>query len=248
VKWGLVALIVVSVLSACGDESTYNEALPSDISVSKESFRTYLQIIGRDGSDEGLRVDILNERINEELLAREAVKVGLDQEKRIAEKLKLYRRKVLSEAYISKLLEESFDDQELRREYFANQDEYSRHMMVVRQLVLPESAQHAVKDVQMEVSRGVSLVEIKKALTAEAYMHEDEVETDWVAATFNDALLNANAGTIAGPFGLENRFIFVEVVVAAYSKMMPFDRAKRIILEKRRSRVRRQALARIREN
>lgn len=242
----LGALSCIMTLVSCSEEPRDVETHFGDDMVSEQSFDAHLALVGRTHSSSEVKNVILNERVDEALLAREAARLGLDEEREVKERLDLYRRKVLSQRYVDYLLRQEVNEKQLTTEYLANTDEYSENVIVLRQLVVPMTAAGELEDVVSAIDGGTDLREAAELVPGKYYFTEREAGVDSVARTFGSEVANGGAKTVSGPFELENDSVFVQIVVPQHRKTKPFEEVKRLLLEKHRREVRRKAIERIR--
>jgi peptidyl-prolyl cis-trans isomerase C len=176
-----IVLATLVVLGACQQMPEDSVALVDGQPLRKATFDSYLARHDQNQLTDEAKAQLLDQAINMQMLAQDALRQKLDQEPKVAGDLDLQRSMRLANAAMRKHLEDHpVTDEALAAEYAARTARYTEVEYKARHILVPSEAE--AKDVIRQLDRGGSFAKLARTKSIDPGSAKDGGDLGWFTA------------------------------------------------------------------
>lgn len=175
------ALAALVVLGACQQMPDDSVALVDGHPLSKNAFDSYLARHDQSQLTDETKAQLLDQAINMQLLAQDALRQKLDQDPKVSGDLELQRAMRLANATMRKHLEDNpVTDEALQKEYAARTARYSELEYKARHILVPSEAE--AREVIKQLDRGGNFAKLARKQSIDPGSAKDGGDLGWFTA------------------------------------------------------------------
>ena len=177
-----LVLSALVLLGACQQMPDDSVALVDGQPLRQATFDSYLARHDQNELTDAAKVQLLDQAINMQLLAQDALRQKLDKDAKVAGDLELQRAMRLANAAMRKHLEENpVTDEALQKEYAARTARYTEMEYKARHILVPSEAE--AKDVIRQLDRGGNFARLARTRSIDPGSAKDGGDLGWFTAT-----------------------------------------------------------------
>ena len=176
----LIAATIVAI-AACQKMPEDAVALVDGHPLKKATFDSYLARHDQAQLDEAAKAQLLDQAVNMQLLAHDALRQRLDQDPKVAGDLELQRAMRLANAAMRKHLEVNpVSDEALQKEYAARTAKYTELEYHARHILVPSEAE--ARDVIKQLDRGANFAKLARGRSIDPGSAKNGGDLGWFTA------------------------------------------------------------------
>lgn len=177
----LLALTALALLGACQKMPDDSVALVDGHPLRKATFDSYLARHDQQQLSDETKAQLLDQAINMQVLAQDALRQKLDQDPKVAGDLELQRAMRLANAAMRKHLEDNpVTEEALQKEYAARTARYTEIEYKARHILVPSEAE--AKELIRQLDRGGNFARLARTKSIDSGSAKDGGDLGWFTA------------------------------------------------------------------
>lgn len=177
----MLALTALALLGACQQMPDDSVALVDGHPLRKSTFDSYLARHDQQQLNDETKAQLLDQAINMQVLAQDALRQKLDQDPKVAGDLELQRAMRLANAAMRKHLEDNpVTEEALQKEYAARTARYTEIEYKARHILVPSEAE--AKELIRQLDRGGNFARLARTKSIDPGSAKDGGDLGWFTA------------------------------------------------------------------